>query len=254
VRTHQPWDAADASGDLELRLGVRATEAGHGLFGQRSPDTVLRLTETAQGIIGQGKPSSGGLAFILISKAKALSAMGRHNDARKALSDCHDLLMRTPSATDIMSGYWITRNNEEESRLKLHFAESLVFAFSGDVAASDDAAESVLASTNGDYQIVPAIRLYQALCTVANGGINTGVKQATEIVDGLDRSQRTAMTREDAQVVLRAVPIENHDTAPVREFRAVLAATFDVSARKSCERAGRHSAWRSLAATPGGCY
>jgi hypothetical protein len=33
-----------------------------------------------------------------------------------------------------------------------------------------------------------------------------------------------------------------------------LAATFVVSARKSCERAGRHSAWRSLAATPGGCY
>jgi predicted ATPase len=28
----------------------------------------------------------------------------------------------------------------------------------------------------------------------------------------------------------------------------------EVSARKSCERAGRHSAWRSLAATPGGCY
>jgi transcriptional regulator with XRE-family HTH domain len=224
-------DAADASGDLELRLGVRATEAGHGLFGQRSPDTVLRLTENAQGIVN-GKPPSGGLAFVLISKAKALSALGRHDDARQVLSDCHDVLIRTPSATDIMSGYWITGNNEAESRLKLHFAESLVFAFAGDEAAADDAADNVIALTNGDYQIVPAVRLYQALCAVANGGIERGVRQATEIVGDLDKSQRTAMTREDAQVVLRAVPHENHRTPLVREFRTVLASTFDEPANQ----------------------
>lgn len=55
--------------------------------------------------------------------------------------------MRKPSATDIMAGYWLTGNNEEEARLKLHFAESLVFAFSGDEIASDGAAESVIASS-----------------------------------------------------------------------------------------------------------
>lgn len=70
------------------------------------------------------------------------------------------------------------------------------------------------------------MRLYQALCAVANGDIDRGVRQATEVVDGLDSSQRTAMTREDAQVVLRAVPIENRKNASVREFRMVLTSAF----------------------------
>jgi tetratricopeptide (TPR) repeat protein len=216
--------AADASGDLELRLGVRATEAGHGLFGQRSPEAVLRLTESAQGIADEG-PTSGGLAFTLISQAKALSALGRHEEARQALRRCHELSMRTLSATDIMSSYWMSSGNPMEARLKLHFAESLVFAFAGDESATGAAVERVITSLNGDYQVVPAIKLHDALCIVAGGGIERGVRQAAEIIDGLDRSQRTAMTLEDAHVVLRAVPLDAQRAAPVREFRAVLASS-----------------------------
>ncbi|MEU7912134.1 hypothetical protein [Microbispora bryophytorum] len=44
--------AADASGDLGLRLHVRSMEAGHGLYGQRDPETVLRLIESAERIAG----------------------------------------------------------------------------------------------------------------------------------------------------------------------------------------------------------
>ena len=51
--------AADASGDLELMLGVRATEPGHNLYGQRDPITILRLTQSAQEIAKASEPQSG---------------------------------------------------------------------------------------------------------------------------------------------------------------------------------------------------
>jgi transcriptional regulator with XRE-family HTH domain len=219
-------DAADASGDLELRLGVRATEAGHGLFGQRSPDTVLRLTEKAQGIAVDGKSSSGGLTFVLISKAKALSALGRHDEAQQALSDCRDLLMSTPSATDIMSGYWIDGDNEKESRLKLHNAEAAVFASAGDESATRRTIENLVAVNNGDYQVRPAAKLYEALCVVTNGGVDQGVRQAAEIIDGLGPSRQTAITLERGYRVLRAVPLPARNSDYVREFRAVLQSAF----------------------------
>ncbi|WP_424528764.1 hypothetical protein ACOZ38_03490 [Sphaerisporangium viridialbum] len=45
--------AADASGDLALRLMVRGEEAGHGLYGQRDPATILRLVNGAQQLAGE---------------------------------------------------------------------------------------------------------------------------------------------------------------------------------------------------------
>lgn len=69
---HTARAAADATGDLHLRLGVRATAAGHVLaHGQRDPSTVLRLTDEAQRIAGDAH--SMGTAFVLCSRAKALS-------------------------------------------------------------------------------------------------------------------------------------------------------------------------------------
>src|SRR5581483_7281386 len=76
-------EAADVTGDLELRLAVRATEAGHARYGQRSPQTVLRLSQDAMRLAGG--QSSFGKALVACSEAKALGAVGRHTDAQRAL-------------------------------------------------------------------------------------------------------------------------------------------------------------------------
>jgi transcriptional regulator with XRE-family HTH domain len=215
-------EAADASGDLELRLGVRATEAGHGLFGQRSPEAVLQLTRSAQKLVGK-RPSQGH-AFILCSEAKALSALGRPDEARKKLDAYRHLVSRPLSTTDIMSGYW---NGATENKHKLHAAEMQVFASIGDEAASFNAIENVLATTNGDYRVAPTTQLNGALCVVMRGGVQRGVREASSVIDGLRPVQRDAMTLDHGYRILRAVPLAARDLDPVREFRAVLAAASD---------------------------
>jgi hypothetical protein len=221
-------EAADASGDLELRLGVRATEAGHGLFGQRSPETVLHLTRNARKSIG--KSPSQGYAFILCSEAKALSALGRHDEACQALDAYRDLLSRTLSMTDIMPGYW---NGITENRHKLYAAEMQVFAAVGDEAATANAIENVLATTNGDYRIVPTTQLNEALCGVMNGGFQRGVRQASGVIDGLRPAQRDAITVEHGYRILRAVPADKRELDSVREFRSVLVAASESRAEIS---------------------
>ncbi|MBE3007791.1 hypothetical protein IL992_01060 [Microbispora sp. NEAU-D428] len=90
--------AADASGDLRLRLLVRGEEAGHGLYGQRGPETVLALVESAERIAG------GSSVDLLTTRAKALTVLGRHNEARTALDD----LLRPASSgvTADSFGFW----------------------------------------------------------------------------------------------------------------------------------------------------
>ncbi|HZB33030.1 MAG TPA: helix-turn-helix transcriptional regulator [Streptosporangiaceae bacterium] len=216
-------EAADASGDLELRLGVRATEAGHGLFGQRSPETVLHLTHSAQRIAGQG-PSLG-RALIRCSEAKALATLGRHDEARKALDAYRDLRSTTLPSTDIMAGYW--------NGGQLYYADSQIYSFAGDETATANAIENVLKSSNGDYQILPSIRLCEALCVVQNGGVQRGVQQASDIIDGLRPAQRTAMTLDHGYRILRAVPTDKRELDAVREFRGVLVAASESRAEIS---------------------
>ncbi|MGI5155024.1 hypothetical protein [Microbispora sp. CA-102843] len=104
--------AADASGDLRLRLLVRGEEAGHGLYGQRDPQTVLGLVESAERIAG------GPTVDLLTTRAKALTVLGRHDEARTAL----DNLLRLASAGVTADSFGFWKPNQ------IHFAESWVHA------------------------------------------------------------------------------------------------------------------------------
>ena len=208
--------AADKSGDLELRLGVRATEAGHGLYGQRAPDTVLRLTENAQQIAGSA-PSLG-LALVVCSKAKALTLLGRHPEAVQALNSYRDLSASAPEPTGIMPGYW--------KGGQLHFAEHMVHAAAGDESKAHQAKNHVLASSgNPDYQTSTLVYLRDAQCVVANGGFDEGIHYATEILDSVPPRYRSHMITETGKAVLRAVPVEQQQSRAIREFRELLTST-----------------------------
>ncbi len=208
---HTARHAADASGDRELRLGVLATEAGHGLYGQRDPEAVLRLTESAQQIAGAW-PSLG-LALVICSQAKALTLLNRHVEALRALNACRDLIAADPPSATIMPGYW--------NGAQLPFAESQIHAGAGDEDGAHAAGEQVLA-LSGDYQVGATIRLHEALSIVVNGGIEEGMRRASSVIDALPEVHNDHMVVETGRRVLRAVPLEQRERPAVAEFRAVL--------------------------------
>ncbi|RAY14727.1 hypothetical protein DPM19_13350 [Actinomadura craniellae] len=205
--------AADASGDLDLRLLVRGSEAGFGLYGQRDPETVLYLTERAERIAGS-RPSVG-LAKILSTRAKALSVLGRHDAAKQTLRILVDVLP-DGAPNDLMPAYWTEDQYD--------FAESWVYSGVGDEARAGAARERVLARA-GDYQYDANVRLHEALCTVVNGGVAGGMSQAATVVDALPASSQSAMITEMGKIILQAVPADDRRRPEVTEFRTLLTAT-----------------------------
>ncbi|TDD68284.1 helix-turn-helix domain-containing protein [Actinomadura rubrisoli] len=201
--------AADTSGDLELRLLVRGAEANRGLYGQRTPATILRLTGEARRIGGDS--SSIGLAKVKVGQAKALSMVGRHEEAKRCL---RPLLTSLPTNVDAggIPGMW--KND-------VRFAQSWVHAYAGEEGPADQARDQVLTSAPA-YQHAANVRLHEALCATVNGGAERGFVQAAEIYDGLPVYQkRSQMIVETCRAILRAAPPEQQDRPAARDLRAI---------------------------------
>ncbi|WP_344914906.1 helix-turn-helix transcriptional regulator [Streptosporangium oxazolinicum] len=203
---HTARHAADASGDREVRLLVRGEEAGTGLYGQRTPETVLRLVRNAERIAG------GPSVDLLTTQAKALSMLGKHEEARETLNALVDLAAK--GATGDSIGFW--KENQ------IYFAESWVHASAGDEDKAATARENVLRLT-GDYQYGANIMLHEALCTVVRGGIDEGVRRAATVIDALSPAYRSRYILETGQMLLRAVPHDQQNRPTIGEFREVLA-------------------------------
>ncbi len=203
--------AADAVGDPDLRLLVRGEEAGFGLYGQRDPATVLRLLDDADRI--KGGSQSVWRADLTRTRAKALSLLGRHEQAKAAV---RALVAAAPddAPADPIPTFWVAD--------QIHFAESWVYAAAGDESAADEARGRVL-SYRQDYQYAANVSLHEALCTVVNGGIAEGVRHASGVLSSMPSVFRSHMITETGKTVLRAVPLERRQLPAVREFREVLA-------------------------------
>ncbi|WP_433231932.1 helix-turn-helix domain-containing protein [Actinomadura formosensis] len=205
--------AADLSGDLDVRMMVRCREVGVGLYGQRDLATVLRLIEKAQEIAGD-RPSFW-LADLAGSKAKALTMVGRHDDARDSLNTFVGW-EGGDARPSIIPSLWAAD--------QAHFAESWVYSGKGDEARADEARSQVL-DYGPEYQYAANVRLHEALCTVVKGGIDEGTRQAAVLLDGLPAAYHSQMITETGKRVLNAVPIEQRRRPAVGEFREVLATT-----------------------------
>ena len=149
------------------------------------------------------------------TEAKALSLMGRHDEAKQRLRELEGFSLGDSVDSPIPT-YWKSD--------QVHFAQSWVYAAAGDETHTDTAGNLVLAAA-GDYQYVANVQLHQALCTVVNGGIDTGVKEATAVLDALPEAHRSHMITEVGKKILRAVPLDQHRRGTVKDFQAVLTAT-----------------------------
>jgi tetratricopeptide (TPR) repeat protein len=204
---HTARQAADASGDLELRVLVRAEEAGHGLYGQREPETVLGLVREAQQLLGPSRPS----VDLLTTQAKAQSILGRHDQARKTLETLLDVADK--GVTPDPLGFWKPD--------QIHFAESWVYAGAGDMPNADTARDKVLGFA-GDYQYRANVRLHEALCMVVNGATVEGARRAADVIDALEPAYRSHHIRYTGHLVVNAVPPAQQDHPAVADLRELL--------------------------------
>jgi len=206
--------AADASGDRDLRLTIRAHEAGHSLYGLRSPEAVLRLTQAAWRLAGANPRPSVGLASIARAEAHALALLGRREEARRAVHRFTDI---ATADLPVVPGFW------EPSDYRIYFTYSQVYSAIGDQASASRAQERILTGHPAGYEVQINARLHDAQCTVVNGGVDEGVQQATEVFAALPRAYRNNMISETAHRVLRAVPLHQRRRPAVAEYREVLA-------------------------------
>ena len=104
----------------------------------------------------------------------------------------------------------------------MHFAESWVHSAAGHEAEASEAQSKVRSYTR-DYQYRANIALHGALCTVVQGGIDEGVRQAAATIDGLPAAYRSTHVLATGHMVLQAVPLEQRTRPPIAEFQEVLA-------------------------------
>ncbi|MEV5410627.1 helix-turn-helix transcriptional regulator [Thermopolyspora sp. NPDC052614] len=206
---HTARQTADASGDLGLRLLVRAQEAGHGLYGQRDPEMILRLVESAEQIAKPDQPC----LQLLTTKAKALSVLGRHDEARRTLEILRRAADKDPGPDSL--GFWYWRPDQ------VHFAESWVYAAAGEERKADTARDHVL-GTAQDYQYRANVQLHDAMCMIVNGGVTEGMHRAASVIDAVPSAYRSNHILETGRLVLQTVPLPQHERPEVTEFRELL--------------------------------
>ncbi|MFI6182521.1 helix-turn-helix domain-containing protein [Nonomuraea sp. NPDC051191] len=199
---------ADASRDLELSLLVRGEEAIHGLYGQREPETVLRLIEHARRLTRRPWPR------LMTAQAKALALLNRPAEATATLHALHDHMHR-----GVVADRWDFFKPDQ-----IPFAESWVAAYAGDEAAADAARDKVLSIIpEGSYQYRVNARLHEAISTAALGGVDEGARIAAGVIDSLPAEFRTNHVRETGRMVLRAVPLGEQARPAVADLRSMLA-------------------------------
>ncbi|MEO3862801.1 helix-turn-helix transcriptional regulator [Acrocarpospora sp. B8E8] len=197
--------AADASGDHTMSLLIRGEEAGHGLYGQRTPDAVLHLVRAAERFAGSASVD------LMSTEAKALSMVGRHEEALAVVRRMMDL---AGTAAGDPLGFWTPDR-------QIHFAASWTYAAAGDEVRADAEREAVLALTS-TYPHSANVVLHGAMCTVVKGGIREGAQQAATLIANLPATHRSNHVIETGRMVLRAIPMDHRDHPAVGELNEVL--------------------------------
>jgi hypothetical protein len=150
------------------------------------------------------------------TRAKALSLLGRHDEARAALQAVRSIAPSAGAPDCPIPTLWLPD--------QVYFAASWVLAAAGDERGAGEAREQVLAITP-DYQYRTNVRLHSALCTVVRGGSAEGAGQAAEILDAMPAGYRNQIISEHAKYVLDAVPAADRELPAIREYEEVLATT-----------------------------
>ena len=209
--------ASDASDNLDAQLWVRSQRVIHGLYEKRSPHLLLK--QSAEAIQMAKGHACHGLASSSMSRAQALVLAGNNTAAQRELSHAEEVFSRLPDEIrenpDSVHGY---------SEDRLRYTETWVYAYSGEVARADRAAEQAkrlypVTDTRTPLQI----ELMQAFARTKAGDTTEGLQMAHARLEALPLAQRTTMIGDLAGRVLQPIPAAELQRADVGAYRELLA-------------------------------
>lgn len=214
-QAHRWWatarNAADASGDLDLRVRVRGKESVMSLYSLRPPEKALTLAREAQRIAG-GMTSTSVLE-ALAGEAQALALLGRDREARAALQRLF-----------VMADKVSNRNEFDWSEDSTWFVASWVHSFGGPAKAAEQAREEAfrhLPYFHNDTNL----RLHRSITTAREGGHDAALRQATEIISNLAPAYRSQLIMHTARQVQELIPPDQRKGGAFDDYRTVVLTT-----------------------------
>ncbi|MEV5410270.1 helix-turn-helix transcriptional regulator [Thermopolyspora sp. NPDC052614] len=203
--------AADASGDLDMRVRTRGKEAVFALYTPRSLDSAILLAQEGQRLAG-GMVSTSTLQ-TLAGEAQALALMGRHREARETLRRLHTLADKVGERSELG---WTPDS--------LWFVTSWVHSYGGSSKAGDKAREEA-AKRAPAYQNATNLRLHEAITIAREGGHDDALRLATDAISGLAPAYRSQMILHTARQVQEMVPVARRKGSAFDDYRAVVMGT-----------------------------
>jgi hypothetical protein len=208
--------AADASGDLDLRVWVRGRQA---LVTQTTgrPELAVYFADRAIGLAAD-RPLAG-LAEAYATRAK-VSAAGRQRTALRDLETLERLFARLPvGVTDERSAVW----GYPEERLMSSRTGVLVSLGHEDV--HDDLVRELSACTRSRQRARAELKMGWYL--VNTGDIKAGAERSATVLSALPAEHRTTSVMRMAKRVVTSLPDEQATgPAAVRELRRLTAESF----------------------------
>lgn len=210
--------AADESGDTGTASRIRGKEAVLSLYAGHSEWSTLKCAE-ATIKADHGRPSVG-LASAYSAKAQASAQLGRHDEARQALTQLHRVFERLPAkATEDKTTIW------GWSEQRLHHVASYVHTHSGDLDRAQQAQDAAIALYPAESFLARAqIELHRAGSLIKTGDTDTGARHLTQVMENLPSTHRTdAMMRRTAFTSLSLVSPRDSRRPAVKDAYALLA-------------------------------
>ncbi|RBQ19968.1 hypothetical protein DP939_09005 [Spongiactinospora rosea] len=189
--------AAEASGDLNMRVWAMGYEAVFALYTPRSPHSAVALARKARALAG--KSQNAGMLHAVSAEAQGLAVLGREKEALEVLHYLHDLCERV-SPSEVFT--WGPDS--------VWFVTSWVHSFVGSDRTADEACDKALAAERNSprYQNRVNVQLHRSIRASRIGDYERGLREATEMLDGLPAQYHSLMILNTAHRVIDAVPIE----------------------------------------------
>jgi transcriptional regulator with XRE-family HTH domain/tetratricopeptide (TPR) repeat protein len=216
---HRWWrtarHAADDTGDLSLRVWVRAREAGQVLFAGRPPEVALRMADSAVRLANDAP--SGGVTEALAVRSAILAEQGDVAEARKALEELlHAYSALDDQVTADTTSVW----GWPEHRLHHNLAN--IHTLSRDVSEAIKAQDVALnLYPSAMSSSAATVHLDRAQTMIYAGEVDEGIDHACRTVHALPEDRRTHIVRQMGVRVLGALPNSAQVLPGARELKAI---------------------------------
>ncbi|GGM87305.1 hypothetical protein GCM10010106_38190 [Thermopolyspora flexuosa] len=205
--------AADASGDHDLAVWVRAREATESYYMQRLGPAAENLVAEAIELAG-GRPCLG-MVNALSARSRMLAAQGQADAARRALGEFKDAYATLPAqVTSDRVSVW------GKPLTEVLWVEGWVLTRIGDVGRATSLLEQALAATATERVGAKAnLILLQMWCAIQEGEVKEGLDRAVQVTQSLPV---TPTRRRIVGDILDNLPEKVRALPAARELRALV--------------------------------